>query len=397
MQIYKKSITVFEVLISYLSMLSVRSKKIYVFGAWGGNKFSDNPKYLYLEALKDKDLTAIWITRNKNVYTTLKSRGYRVYLYNSIPGIYYQLRASVYFTCMSKQDVFTLIMGNATRINLWHGVGLKKILNDDKITVRKFKKNSKSLKRRIWLKINSLPKRKAYLLSTSDTMSEIFSNAFKKNKTEILQFGQPRNDVFFNDTLEFEDFEFKEAARKIILYMPTHRKEGKERMLMSELLDLKRLNQFCSENNILFLIKKHYYHNHEKENLDAYAHIQDITQTEYDSQQLLKYTDILITDYSSCFVDFLLLNRPVIFYNYDYEKYILNDRDFYFDYDTTTPGEKATNFNELFAAITNAITGGNDAYVESRKRVKDIFYSEDNQKQVGKKILEFVKQISSRE
>ncbi len=141
MRFYKKGIVLFKMVINYLSMLSIRSKTIYVFGSWKGNKFSDNPKYLYLEALKDKRLTSIWITKNKNVYTTLKAQGFRVYLYKSLSGIYYQLRASVYFTCMSKQDVFSLVMGNATRINLWHGVGLKKILHDDKITKRKNKSN----------------------------------------------------------------------------------------------------------------------------------------------------------------------------------------------------------------------------------------------------------------
>jgi len=394
MQILKKSVTLFEIIIAYLSVLSIRSKRIYVFGAWGGNKFSDNPKYLYLEALKDKDLTAIWITRNKNIYKSLRARGYKVHLYNSLPGIYYQLRASVYFTCMSKKDVLSLIMGKATRINLWHGVGLKKILNDDKITVRKHQSRSNTGKRGLWSKIKTLPKRKAYLLSTSDKMTEIFANAFKKNKNEILQLGQPRNDVFFNDELEFDNFEFKDAARKIILYMPTHRKEGKEPMFMDKLLDLNRLNKLCRENNVLFLIKKHYYHNHEVENLDAYTNVKDITQTEFDSQQLLKYADILITDYSSCFVDFLILNRPVIFFNYDYDQYILNDRDLYFDYDSTTPGEKVKNFGALFTALANILNNGNDSFAEQRKAVVNIFYSEDNQKQVGKKILDVVKQIT---
>jgi CDP-glycerol glycerophosphotransferase (TagB/SpsB family) len=295
---------------------------------------------------------------------------------------------------MSKQDVFTLILGNATRINLWHGVGLKKILNDDKITIRKQKKASKSFKGHLWRKMQALPRKKSYIVSTSDTMTEIFSGAFNKRKAEILQLGQPRNDVFFNDALEFENFEYKDAARKIILYMPTHRKEGKERMLMSELLDLDRLNRFCAENNLLFLIKKHYYHGHEVESLGAYANIIDITQQEYDAQLLLKYTDILITDYSSCFVDFLLLDRPVIFYNYDYETYVLNDRDLYFDYNATTPGEKATDFNALIEALQNVVTEGRDAYAAKRETVKNIFYSEENQRQVGRKILDVVKRLS---
>jgi CDP-glycerol glycerophosphotransferase (TagB/SpsB family) len=391
MRFYKKGIVLFKLIISYLSILSIRSKTIYVFGSWRGNKFSDNPKYLYLEALKDKNLTAIWITKNKNVCTTLKALGYRVYLYKSLLGIYYQLRASVYFTCMSKQDVLTLVMGNATRINLWHGVGLKKILHDDKITQRKNNSNSKSAKKKIWKTLEAFPRRKEYILSTSDKMSEIFANAFKKEREKVLQLGQPRNDIFFSDEFEIEKFTLKDS-KKIILYMPTHRKEGKKKMFLNEIFNLNLLNQFCCEHHILFLIKKHYYHNQEIENLEDYDNIKDITQKEYDSQQLLKHADILITDYSSCFVDFLLLNRPVLFYNYDYEEYVVNDRDLYFDYETTTPGVKAKNFNELFVALSNFIIKGIDPFFEKREAVKNIFYSKNNQNKVGRKILDYVKE-----
>lgn len=390
MQILKRGITLIEIIINHLSMLSIRSKKIYVFGAWKGNKFSDNPKYLYLEALKDKSLIAVWITRNKEIYTALKAQGFRVYLYKSIPGIYYQLRASVYFTCMSKHDVLSLIMGNATRINLWHGPGFKKILNDDKVTPRKY--NTSSIKKYIWKTLTYLPKRKEYIVSTSDKMTEIFAKAFGKRKEKILQLGQPRNDIFFCDELEVENFRFKDSGKKVILYMPTHRNAGRKRMFIKKILDLELLNQFCKENNVLFLIKKHYYHNQETENLDSYENIIDITQKDYDSQQLLKYADILITDFSSCFIDFLLLNRPIIFYNYDYEDYILNDRDLYFDYNSTTPGQKATNFNELVTSLQNVLKEGIDPFVENRQVIKNMYYSENNQKKVGRKILDFVKE-----
>ncbi len=80
MGIYKKAVFLSEVIISYVSMLSIRSKSVYVFGSWRGNKFSDNPKYLYLEAVKDKSLTAIWITKNRNIYTNLKAKALK-YIY----------------------------------------------------------------------------------------------------------------------------------------------------------------------------------------------------------------------------------------------------------------------------------------------------------------------------
>ncbi|WP_157453657.1 CDP-glycerol glycerophosphotransferase family protein [Clostridium sartagoforme] len=43
-------------------------------------------------------------------------------------------------------------------------------------------------------------------------ISQIYTSAFRINKNKILQFGQPRNDVFFNDDIEDNNFpkEYKE-------------------------------------------------------------------------------------------------------------------------------------------------------------------------------------------
>jgi CDP-glycerol glycerophosphotransferase len=70
---------------------------------------------------------------------------------------------------------------------------------------------------------------------------------------------------------------------------------------------------------------------------------------------ILKYTDILITDYSSIYFDFLLHNKPIIFYPYDLEYYKSKDRGLIFDYDKFTPGPKAYNLNQLKKIIMEVI------------------------------------------
>jgi CDP-glycerol glycerophosphotransferase (TagB/SpsB family) len=162
-------------------------------------------------------------------------------------------------------------------------------------------------------------------------------------------------------------------------------------MSIDAILDLEVLNRFCAQHNILFLIKKHYYHIRESEQLAEYENILDITQKDLDTQQLLKCADILVTDYSSCFIDYLLLDRPIVFYNYDYDDYVLSDRDIYFDYDATTPGPKAKTFQELIASLQSIVQRGNDSFVENRKTVRDIFYSADSQRKVSRQILDYVK------
>jgi len=42
-----------------------RSEKILIFGSWLGEKYADNPRYLFEYVIKNRpDLKAIWITRS---------------------------------------------------------------------------------------------------------------------------------------------------------------------------------------------------------------------------------------------------------------------------------------------------------------------------------------------
>ena len=54
-------------LVMYLSCLFPRSRKIYIFGAWLGEQFADNPRYLFLEAQGHDDVRPVWITKDEKV------------------------------------------------------------------------------------------------------------------------------------------------------------------------------------------------------------------------------------------------------------------------------------------------------------------------------------------
>ena len=63
----------------YLSMLIPKNKNKMVFGAWFGNKYADNTKYLYKYVVEEcKEINAVWLTENKDVYNELQSKGYPV-------------------------------------------------------------------------------------------------------------------------------------------------------------------------------------------------------------------------------------------------------------------------------------------------------------------------------
>ena len=95
---------------------------------------------------------------------------------------------------------------------------------------------------------------------------------------------------------------------------------------------------------------------------------------EGDIYPLLKYTDILITDYSSIYFDFLLLNRPILFFDYDYDEYSSNMNGFVYDYQETAPGPKVTSQQALVEELTIQITD-QGTYENDRIRVCNKFYA----------------------
>ena len=369
----------------YLSMLFPRSKKIILFGSWWGNKYDDNPKALFDYVITNrKDIKALWFTSNKSVYNNLKQEGKPVIMSNSVMAKWFMLRAYCAVICTHPFDMGksnTFLAGNMIIANLWHGVPLKKIVYDDeKNYSRESKKGFNG-----WVeRAEKYPRRKTYYFSTSDTIHKIYQSCFNVIGDKVINIGQVRNDYFFIE--HNNPFRSKYPFEKIVLYMPTHRQEGHLVMDMNNILDLEKLNFVLQKQNSIMLIKKHYYHAKEKEIESAYSNIIEITNEQPNAQELLDAADILITDYSSCYIDYLLLDRPIIFYSFDLDKYLAEDRDLYFDYKSIVPGRICTTKTELNEEVQKSLSGIDD-YAQIRNKAKGLYYSKINQQPVAERTI----------
>ena len=80
------------------SFLTPRNKRIWLYGSSFGKRFADNPKYFYLwmSQHQKNNITAIWISQDKNIVRMLREHGYLAYEKHSIQGIWYCLRGGVY-------------------------------------------------------------------------------------------------------------------------------------------------------------------------------------------------------------------------------------------------------------------------------------------------------------
>ena len=117
-------ILILKYFMMYVSCLFPRSKKIYVFGAWLGQKFADNPKYLFLEAQDHPDIRPVWITKDSEVCRQVRSMGYEAYEYRSFKGIWIQLRAKYAVVCNGISDLNHTFMGRAVLFNFLDCVAL---------------------------------------------------------------------------------------------------------------------------------------------------------------------------------------------------------------------------------------------------------------------------------
>lgn len=86
---------------------------------------------------------------------------------------------------------------------------------------------------------------------------------------------------------------------------------------------------------------------------------------------ILNAFDLLITDYSSIYIDYLLTSKPVMFLPYDIDEYS-KGRGFNFDYDAVTPGPKPSTFSQFQSEIMKLLYNP-DYYTEERQNVNFFF------------------------
>lgn len=154
-------------------------------------------------------------------------------------------------------------------------------------------------------------------------------------------------------------------GKKLFFYVPTFRDTQKD---ISGWLKSRNLHNFLHENNIVLVCKLHPF---DKNSLDSDL-VEDFYKMASDSDiyAVLKYSDALITDYSSIYFDYLLLDKPILYYVPDLEEYQEKCRGFYRPYEELTAGIKTYNEDELINAMQNVVNGV-DNYKGQREKLRD--------------------------
>src|SRR3990167_9391251 len=121
---------VFHLLLYWVAVRMPLDNNIWIFGAWFGESYNDNSKYLF-EYVKNNypDITSVWLSRNRNVVRDLQKRGFKAYYFYNPLGLWYALRAGVaIFSVGYSGDLPGFCIYSSKKlIQLWHGIGTKKI------------------------------------------------------------------------------------------------------------------------------------------------------------------------------------------------------------------------------------------------------------------------------
>lgn len=293
----------------FLKLSPVKKKKI-LFNNYCGKGYGDSPKYIADEILRrNAGCDIVWMVDNINDELP---KGVRPVLTNTKRAAY-ELATAKVLVCNVKQALVFRKKKKQYYIQTWHGsFGLKYIEKDAE----------DKLEKKYLLKTIADSKRIDLLLSSSNWQTEEYKRAFWYDG-EILEKGFPRNDILFNMT-EQKAKQIKEELgiphnKKILLYAPTFRNNLSLDAYDIDLSAVKKELENKTYEEWIILVRLH-------PNFTSYSDlfkgIDYIDATAYpDGQEILAISDILISDYSSNMIDFILMNKPVIRYASDIKEY----------------------------------------------------------------------------
>lgn len=201
----------------------------------------------------------------------------------------------------------------------------------------------------------SCHKKYTHALAASSKLVKVFEEVFGIEKEAFFISGVPRMDGFLDENRinEFKNKFYEKYPelknKKIILFAPTYRGSGQRTAFYDySKLDFKRLYDFCGEEYVI-LMKMHPFIK-EKPEIQEYSD-RIIDFSDYlEINNLYYVTDILITDYSSCYYEYALMKRPVLFYTYDRAVYEMT-RGVHQHINDSAPGKVCNNFEELISAL----------------------------------------------
>ena len=348
------------------SFINILRRKLFFFTVW--------PLAFKLFSFKPIDEKLILFAFSKNytsmpdnltgLYEHLKNKGYNCKIMqapqNAVKRILFDITFQKYYArckCVFITDNFDPLYAHKPNkgtkvIQLWHACGA-------------FKKWGYSTLDLAWggsrEDMLRFPMHNTYtdVFVSAESVIPCYAEAFGCDEKIIRAMGTPRTDVYFDK--EFVRSRREELLktfpsigdRKIILYAPTFRGNSPEESYNDQPLDYAFLKKTLGKDYALVLKLHPFTAKKYKLTAEQEKEFGDFV---FDASNLLSVetalcaADYLIADYSSLIFEYALLDKPMVFFAYDLEKY-KRDRSFYFEYESFVPGRIVMSNEEIAASI----------------------------------------------
>lgn len=288
-------------------------KKTMLFSSFGGRNFDDSPRAIYDEICGRRefdDWKLIWAFVEPERYTLPRGEKIKIDSFRFFRTLF---TARVWVSNSGMDRGFELRNPRILRVETWHGTPLKKICGEE---------NTNAIKKSRYVRA---PDKTAIRCAQSEYDREILARVLVAEKDTFLLCDLPRNDALLRytpkDKAAIRSTLGIPQGKKVLLYVPTYREyllnEKKETYLVPP-IDFKKWEERLGGEYVL-LIRAHYAvsavlaltENDFVRDVSAYERLND----------LYAVADVLLSDYSSAFIDASILDTPMLCFAYDLEEY----------------------------------------------------------------------------
>lgn len=367
---------------SLVTLFLPRKKKLVILNSFHNRLFCDNTKFLFEYMIKNCSYLTVKYVVNDDMlrYELIQKYGNHFIETNSLRGMFYALFAKVWILNALELPVSGVFLKFRRKVVLLtHGVTSKQTgLAEKKVSILK------------QLYYSIIRTNLSYVLTTCSEFKNVVASHFGISEKQMIVSGFPRFDSLLrNEYVKLR----KEENETSVLYAPTWRHYADVKLFPFEDFNKSELEQFCTARNIKFYIRVHpRFENNIPEKIRNLSFVKIFSGSQFpDINDYLPNFDMMITDYSSIFYDFMILDRPLFFFMYDIEEYE-KEIGLAVDFNKFAAGYKPKTQREFLQNMNDALV--KDSFAEKRRSVRNFAcgQSKNNCKDLvktlsGKKIL----------
>lgn len=343
---------------SFFSYFMKRDKKLIVLNSFHNIQFSDNTKYLFIYLINnEKSKTVRYVINDDNLRDKLIQQYGNYFIETkTFKGKIYALKASLWFVNAFELPVQGLFLNKRRKvIHMTHGVTSK--------NAGLYEKDVSIIKQLYYAFIRTSI---SYTMTPYKGFQKIVGGHLGVKENKVLICGFPRFDPLINK----EFCKIKKRSDEVsILYAPTWRHYSDIKLFPFVDFDIIKLNKYCKDKNIKIYLRVHpRFEDSIPPELLSHDFIKIFSGKDYpDINDYFENFDMLITDYSSIFYDYMILDRPIFFFMYDYDLYKTNIGlvDNFLKY---AIGYKSTTQKDFIQNLDDALTI--DSYKTQREDVR---------------------------